>query len=237
MKRRQAKRAVAIAKDRAWKEWSEYLHTNGGRAKMFRIAKQVKKERKDIIGAKYIKDENGTLKVKEEEIMERWRRYFSSLLNETNAYQLEEEQKIEGPIWGITEDMIEKALKSMKTGKAPGPSGVTSDLMKAAGATGVRGIFQVCETIEQEDEAPEQWSDSFTIPVYKGKGDVLMVDKHRGVRLLEHDMKVYEKTLEWRLREIVDINENQFGFQQGKSTVDAIFIIRQLQEKFRAKRK
>ena len=237
VKRRQAKRAVAIAKDRAWKEWSEYLKTRGGRAKIFRIAKQMKKERKDIVGAKYIKDENGTLKVKEEEVMERWRRYFSSLLNETNAYQLEEEQKIEGPIWGITESMIEKALKNMKADKAPGPSGITSDLLKAAGATGVKGLFQVCETIEEQDEVPVNWGGSFTIPVYKGKGDVLMVDKHRGVRLLEHDMKVYEKTLEWRLREIVNINENQFGFQQGKSTVDAIFIVRQLQEKFRAKKK
>ena len=63
-----------------------------------------------------------------------------------------------------------------------------------------------------------------------------MIDKHRGVRLLEHDMKVYEKTLEWRLQEIVNMNEKQFGFQQGKSTVDAIFIIRKLQEKFRAKK-
>ena len=44
VKRRQAKRAVAIAKDRAWKEWSEYLKTSGGRAKMFRIAKQMKRE-------------------------------------------------------------------------------------------------------------------------------------------------------------------------------------------------
>ena len=100
----------------------------------------------------------------------------------------------------------------------------------------MKGLFQVYKTIEEKDEVPEKWGGSFTIPIYKGKGDVLMVDKHRGVRLLEHDMKVYEKTLEWRLREIVRIDENQFGFQQGKSTVDAIFIVRQLQEKFRAKK-
>ena len=56
-----------------------------------------------------------------------------------------------------------------------------------------------------------------------------MVDKHRGVRLLEQDMKVYEKTLEKKLR---DIDEKQFGFRPGKSTVDAIFILRQLPEKF-----
>ena len=33
------------------------------------------------------------------------------------------------------------------------------------------------------------------------------------------------------------IDEKQFGFQSGKSTVDAIFVLRQLQEKFGAKKK
>ena len=58
-----------------------------------------------------------------------------------------------------------------------------------------------------------------------------MYEKYKGVRLLEHSMKVWEKILEGRLIEIVEIDENQFGFQQGKSTVDAIFVMRQLQER------
>ena len=64
-----------------------------------------------------------------------------------------------------------------------------------------------------------------------------MVDKHRGVILLEQDMKVYEKTLEKRLRDFVKIDEKLFGFQPGKSTVDASFVLRQLQEMFGAKKK
>ena len=141
---------VAIAQDRAWNYWSESLQSNEGRAKMFKIAKQMRKERKDIIGLKYVRDENGTLKVKERKVMERWRSYFSSLLNKTNEYQLEEEDKVEGPIWGVTEQIVVQALKSMKVGKVPGPSWVTSDLIKAADATGVKGLFLVCESIEQE---------------------------------------------------------------------------------------
>ena len=101
----------------------------------------------------------------------------------------------------------------------------------------MKGLFQVCESIEQEGEVREQMAKSYTIPVYKGKGDILMVDKHRGGRLLEQDMKVYEKTLEKRLRDIVKINEKQLGFQPGKSTVKAIFVLRQLLEKFGAKKK
>ena len=35
----------------------------------------------------------------------------------------------------------------------------------------------------------------------------------------------------------VNIDDMQFGFMSGKGTVDAIFIVRQLQEKFMEKRK
>ena len=44
----------------------------------------------------------------------------------------------------------------MKVDKAPGQSGVTSNLIKAAGTTGVKELFQVCESIEQEGKVPEQ---------------------------------------------------------------------------------
>lgn len=50
-------------------------------------------------------------------------------------------------------------------------------------------------------------------------------------------MKWVEKLLEKRLRKIIIIDECQFGFMPGKSTTDAGFIVRQLQEKFNAKKK
>ena len=36
-----------------------------------------------------------------------------------------------------------------------------------------------------------------------------------------------------RLRSIVSICEEQFGFVKGKSTTDVIFVLRQLQERYR----
>ena len=48
-----------------------------------------------------------------------------------------------------------------------------------------------------------------------------------------HSMKQYERIMENRLRNVVDISEHQFGFMKGKSTTDAIFALRQLQEKYR----
>ena len=50
-------------------------------------------------------------------------------------------------------------------------------------------------------------------------------------------MKVFEKVIEVKLRNRVKIDDMQFGFSPGKGTTDAIFIIRQLQEKFLDKKK
>ncbi len=38
---------------------------------------------------------------------------------------------------GVTQNEVEEALQKMKRGKAPGPSGVTTDLLKYAGETEV----------------------------------------------------------------------------------------------------
>ena len=60
---------------------------------------------------------------------------------------------------------------------------------------------------------------------------------HGHIQLLEHAMKVLERVIEGRLRKIVKIDSMQFGFMGGRSTTDAIFIVRQLQEKYLAKSK
>ena len=50
-------------------------------------------------------------------------------------------------------------------------------------------------------------------------------------------MKVLERVLEKRIRCQGSINSMQFGFMPGKGTTDAIFIMRQVQEKHQAKKK
>ena len=44
-------------------------------------------------------------------------------------------------------------------------------------------------------------------------------------------MKILEKVLNRRIRNIVHIDNMQFGFSPGKGTTDAMFVIRQAQEK------
>jgi len=55
--------------------------------------------------------------------------------------------------------------------------------------------------------------------------------------LLEHAMKVVERIFEDRIWQQIDLDYMQFGFMERKGTTDTIFIVRQMQEKFRAKGK
>ena len=50
-------------------------------------------------------------------------------------------------------------------------------------------------------------------------------------------MKVIERVIDKLLRERIDIDEMQFGFVPGRGTTDAIFLLRQLQEKVFGKEK
>ena len=50
-------------------------------------------------------------------------------------------------------------------------------------------------------------------------------------------MKLWERVIEDRLRKQTSISSGQFGFMPGKSTMHPIFVLRQMMEKYRRKRK
>ncbi|EYC28676.1 hypothetical protein Y032_0007g3351 [Ancylostoma ceylanicum] len=84
---------------------------------------------------------------------------------------------------------------------------------------------------------PEAWRDSIIVPIFKRKGDAMNCANYRGIKLIAHTMKIYERLLDMQLREMVEISPDQFGFVPERSTIDAIFIARQLMEKYREKNK
>ena len=50
---------------------------------------------------------------------------------------------------------------------------------------------------------------------------------------MSHSLKLWEKVIEAMLRKIVKIKDNQYGFQKGRSTIESMFCMRLLQEKYR----
>jgi hypothetical protein len=101
------------------------------------------------------------------------------------------------------------------------------------GEEGVRFLTDVFNNLLQGEEMPDEWRSSVLVPFYKGKGDIKECGNYRGIKLMSHALKLWERVVETRLRNEVRIAEQQFGFMPGRSTTDAIFGLRMLLEKWR----
>ena len=124
----------------------------------------------------------------------------------------------------------------MKNGKAAGPPGVVGEMLKASPDICCKIIADSINAIIREEKVPADWSDSIIVSLFnKGKGDALDLNNYRGLKLTDHVLKVVERVVENIIREIVNIDEMQFGFCASRGTTDAIFVLRQLQEKYLTK--
>ena len=81
--------------------------------------------------------------------------------------------------------------------------------------------------------------DANIVSIYKKKGDCANCDNSRGISVLSAAGKVLARIMLVRLLDHVTeevLPESQCGFRRQRSTVDMIFVARQLQEKCREQR-
>jgi len=101
----------------------------------------------------------------------------------------------------------------------------------------VERLTSLCIFIVAQGRIPDEWKSSILLPVFKRKGYPMECGSNRAIKLLEHAMKVTERVFKRRIREKIKIDDMQFGFMPGKGTTDAIFTVRQMQEKYGCKGK
>ena len=81
----------------------------------------------------------------------------------------------------ISKEEVRQAIQDLKVRKAAGPSGVTAEMIKAAGEQDVDWLTSICNRIVKEEAIPESWQMSELVAIYKGKGDVLECSSSRGI--------------------------------------------------------
>ena len=201
---------------------------------VFKFVKFMRKEGRDIDGGGCMKDKDGRLVVSEKDRGKLWKEHMEKIMNVENEWdQMIEVDMVEG----VTDEEVMEAMNKMKLGKAAEPSEVNMDMIIASGTFGVGVMKKFCQRVLDGEGMPGEWKTSVVVSIFKGKGDVMDCGAYRGVKLLEHAMKIVERVLENRIRELVMIDEMQFGFMPGKGTTRALFILRRMQEEFRKREK
>ena len=116
-----------------------------------------------------------------------------------------------------------KDIANMKKGNAAGGSGLPIYLIKHLWENGVDMMHKILKKVWEEEQMPEEWKKSEIVPIYKQSGDPLEYRNYRGIKLLEHGMKMFEKILARRLGKLITVNNMQFGFSPGKGTRCSIY--------------
>ena len=125
----------------------------------------------------------------------------------------------------------------MKGGKAMGLDGIPIEVWRCLGDIAIVWLTKLFNHIFRSNKMPDEWRRSILVPIYKNKGDIQSCNNYRGIKLMSHTMKLWERVIEHRLRAITRVSMNKFGFMPRRSTMEAIFLIRQVMERYREKKK
>ena len=233
--RREAKKEVAKAKARAYDELYEGLDTKEGEKIVYRLARQRHQAGKDVQQVRMMKDNDGTVLTDEESVLRRWKEYFEGLMNEENARErrLDDGRRVNMEVEGITKEEVKASMRKMKSGKAVGPDNIPVEVWKCLGETALEFLTKLFNRTMESERMPEAWRKSVLVPIFKNKGDAQCCSNYRGIKLISHTMKLWERVVEKRIRREVTFCEQQYGFMPGKSTTDALFALRVLMEKYR----
>ena len=164
-KKKEAKKAVAVAKEEGTATLYEELDTREGEIKIYRIAKARQREREGTGNFNIIKNSEGKVLFKQE-VREVWAEYFEKLLNVKNEREpLQVVDPVENSVLEITKEEVERAVRKMKSNKAPGVSEVSIDMVKTGGEEGIRWMWEVLREVWRSERILYEWIRSVIVPV------------------------------------------------------------------------
>jgi hypothetical protein len=210
----------------------------GDKSLIYGLADGYRAKDKKVVNSN-IKDVNGNILIGDKEINDEWTKYFKGLLNveqvEDEDIRVNEEELFEivKDDRTFTMDEFKEALLKMKTGKSPGVDGIGIELIKEAGVETMSCLLKIINNCWVTGSIPNEWGKTIIVPFFKGKGDPFLCSNYRGISLNLHVVKLYERMLEKRIRDKIEVylSEEQHGYRKNRGTTDLIFSLRQVYEK------
>ena len=134
----------------------------------------------------------------------------------------------------ISENEIRKAIKILKSMKAPGPDNITGEMIKCAELIILPILKHLFNYILSNGKYPKMWSEGHIVPIFK-KGCAFFEINYRGITLNCALSKLFGIVLNNRLKEFCKsnriIDDRQASHKAGSRTVDNALIMNTIFEK------
>jgi hypothetical protein len=118
-------------------------------------------------------------------------------------------------------DYIAQCISFSRDGKAPGITGLTTDLLRPASITLSVTLELMFTTYFMLGVVPRSWTRALICPVPK-KGDLRIISNYRPISLTETGRKLFELCLLRHLQPLTPLSREQGGFRSARSTIDHV---------------
>jgi len=120
-------------------------------------------------------------------------------------------------------------IKNLPLKKAHGNDGIPGEAYKAAKKWAVKPITKVMNLIKEGRTVPAKWMEGTIVYIYKNKGDASECKNYRPICLTQIIYKIWSGLITRKLTKITHIitSNNQYGYKEGVSTIDAIIKVEQ----------
>ncbi|XP_056020452.1 uncharacterized protein LOC130054512 [Ostrea edulis] len=182
-----------------------------------------------------IKDKQGNVLSKEEDILKRWKEHFEEVFNmkdpKNEAIILPATDTLDIDTDPPSIEEVKKAITKLKNGKAAGIDQIHAELFKAEEYWTPTLLTNILQKIWESEKTPSFWKTGLIVKLPK-KGDLSNCNNYRGIMLLSVTMKVLSRVILDRIAEVTDplLRQEQAGFRKGKSCADQLFALRQILE-------
>jgi len=169
-------------------------------------------------------------------ILERWKDYFCKILNISEAIDIQtiikEHTNNQPQIPLPSYNEICFIINNLKLNRAAGSDNIPPELFKHGGKILKQKLHKLILMIWNNEQLPQQRNEGNICPVYK-KGHRLNCNNYRPITLLNTAYKIFAILLNKRLIENTEnkLEDKQMRFRPNRSTIDNIFIVRQIFEK------
>jgi len=134
------------------------------------------------------------------------------------------EEELQRALFTVTE--VKAAARGLPNGKAPGPDGVPNEVLKTAVGAHSWYFKEVFNECIRSAYFPPEWKTARLVLLHKPGRPLDNPSAYRPLCMLDTMGKLFEKLLTRRLRDHLQRTgnqpENQYGFKEGKSTLDAM---------------
>ena len=178
-----------------------------------------------------IEDKDGSISMDQENMRTRWFEYISERYKDDSRGQLPHITPDTAGI-SITSEEIQHALKRMPMKDPPGPDGVLTEMLVAAGEYGLEELTRITNMVCNHGYFPGELNISIFITLPKISG-LTKCEKHRTINLMSHFTRLIICVVMNRVlgRTLQEITPEQYGFMPDKRTRNARCVLRRRSER------